>query len=62
MVGYHKFARFLRFEAALTSEDVSIGIKENACLLLRPREDVSVKALGSYAPSALQTDILPRSE
>ena len=26
-----------------------------------PREDVSLKALGGYAPSALQTDILPRS-
>ena len=26
-----------------------------------PREDVSLKALGSYAPSALQTDILHRS-
>ena len=26
-----------------------------------PREDVSLKALGGYAPLALQTDILPRS-
>ena len=26
-----------------------------------PREDISLKALGGYAPLALQTDILPRS-
>ena len=63
MAGDREFARFLRIEAALTSEDIMAlaQYKRMHISYTGPWEDVSLKALGGYAPSALQTDILPRS-
>ena len=61
MAGDREFALFLHIEAALTSEDSMAWQGECMSPISGPREDVSLKALGGYAPSALQTDILPRS-
>ena len=61
MAGDRKFARFLDIEAALTSRGHHGMARRMHVSYSGPREDVSLKALGGYAPSALQTDILPRS-